>query len=78
VALDVAGEPSHRLVTRRGRIRRCRVRKVSILPGDGALRVQVDCLLLGPDGAITLGSMDDARAICNACEAPSVWRADEE
>jgi hypothetical protein len=65
-------------IPRQGRIRRCRVRHVSILPaGDGA-RVQVDCLLGGLEHLLPLGTMDEARAICNACTATTIWRADED
>jgi hypothetical protein len=65
-------------IPRQGRIRRCRVRHVSILPaGDGA-RVQVDCLLGGIEHPLPLGTMDGAREICNACTATTIWRADED
>lgn len=59
------------------RIRRCSVRHVSILPGDPPV-VQVDCLLGGRDYPLPLGTMDEARPICNACTARSVWREDED
>ncbi|HEX2141844.1 MAG TPA: hypothetical protein VHK28_06150 [Candidatus Limnocylindria bacterium] len=66
-------------VPRQGRIRRCRVRHVSIGPGhDGRPVAQVDCLLGGQDHPLPLGSMDEARPICNACTATTVWRADED
>ncbi|HET6380217.1 MAG TPA: hypothetical protein VFH63_04170 [candidate division Zixibacteria bacterium] len=64
---------------RRGRIRRCSVRHVAITPGpDGLPMVQVNCLLGGRDHPLPLGTMDEARAICNACTATTVWRADED
>ena len=66
-----------RPIPRSGRIRRCSVRHVSIVPGDPAT-VEVACLLGGPDYALPLGSMDEARPICNACTARSVWREDED
>lgn len=59
------------------RIRRCSVRHVTIVPGDPPV-VQVDCLLGGRDHPLPLGTMDEARPICNACTARSVWREDEE
>ena len=67
-------------IPRQGRIRRCRVRHVSILPAaPGELpTVQVDCLLGGRDHSLPLGTMDEARPICNACTATTVWRADED
>jgi hypothetical protein len=54
------------------------VRHVSILPGDDGPRVQVDCLLGGIEHPLPLGTMDEARPICNACTARTVWRADED
>jgi hypothetical protein len=56
------------------------VRHVSIVPGaDGRpSTVQVDCLLGGRDYSLPLGTMDEARPICNACTATTVWRADED
>lgn len=65
-------------VAPRGKIRRCRVRHVSIIPGQDGPRVQVDCLLGGMEHPLPLGTMDEARPICNACTARTVWRADEE
>ena len=65
-------------IARRGRIRRCSVRHVSILAGDGDPTVHVDCLLGGRDYPLPLGTMDEARPICNACTATTVWRADED
>ena len=51
--------------------------------GDGrrpetATQVQVTCLLGGIDHPLPLGTMDEARPICNACTARTVWRADED
>lgn len=65
-------------VVQRGTIRRCRVRHVSIVPGDDGPRVQVDCLLGGLEHPLPLGTMDEARPICNACTARTIWRADED
>jgi hypothetical protein len=71
--------PGSRLpIPRQGRIRRCRVRHVSILPAGGGPRVQVDCLLGGLEHPLSLGTMEEAREICNACTATTIWRADEE
>ena len=50
---------------------------VFIGSSNGAL-VQVSCLLGGVDHPLPLGTMDEARPICNACTARTVWRADEE
>lgn len=66
-----------RPIPRSGRIRRCSVRHVSIVPGEPAA-VEVACLLGGSDYPLPLGSMDEARPICNACTARSVWREDED
>jgi hypothetical protein len=64
-----------RTTPRSGRIRRCSVRHVSILTGG---TIEVDCLLGGRDHPLPLGTMDDAREICNACTARKVWREDED
>ncbi|MDQ2934296.1 MAG: hypothetical protein M3R49_04820 [Chloroflexota bacterium] len=77
MALDPVDSEERRPIPRAGRIRRCTVRHISILPGPGASRVQVDCLLGGRDYPLPLGTMDEARPICNACTARSVWREDE-
>jgi hypothetical protein len=80
VALETIEQADRKPIPRQGRIRRCRVRHVSILPSaSGELpMVQVDCLLGGPDYPLPLGTMDEARPICNACTATTVWRADED
>jgi hypothetical protein len=54
------------------------VRHVSILPAGDGPRVQVDCLLGGLEHPLPLGTMDEARSICNACTATTIWRADED
>jgi hypothetical protein len=54
------------------------VRHVSIVAGAELPTVQVDCLLGGPEHPLPLGTMDEARPICNACTATTVWRADED
>jgi hypothetical protein len=66
-----------RPIPRSCRIRRCSVRHVSIVPGDPA-GVAVTCLLGGVEYPLPLGTMDEARPICNACTARSVWREDED
>lgn len=73
----IEGGDERRPVPRAGRIRRCSVRHVSIVPGEFA-SVQVDCLLGGVEHQLPLGTMDEARPICNACTARSVWREDED
>jgi hypothetical protein len=73
----IDGSTERRPIPRSGRIRRCSVRHVSILPGDPAT-VQVDCLLGGSVYPLPLGTMDEARPVCNACTARSVWREDED
>lgn len=66
-----------RPIARSGQIRRCSVRLVSIQP-TVPVSVHVDCLLGGRDHPLPLGTMDQARPICNACTARSVWREDED
>ncbi len=72
----VEGSEERRPIARSGRIRRCSVRHVSIVPGTTPT-VQVDCLLGGLEHPVPLGTMDEARPICNACTA-RVWREDED
>lgn len=71
------GSIERRPIPRSGRIRRCSVRHVSILPTT-PVSVQVDCLLGGREHPLPLGTMDEARLVCNACTARSVWREDED
>jgi hypothetical protein len=78
VALEQTGISVRTPIPRRGSIRRCWVRHVSIVPDDGARRVQVDCLLGGREHPLPLGTMDEAREICNACTATTIWRPDED
>ncbi|HEY8772645.1 MAG TPA: hypothetical protein VIM66_05710 [Candidatus Limnocylindria bacterium] len=66
------------VIPHRTKMRRCRVRHVSVLPGADGGVVQVDCLLGGAEYPLPLGSMDEARAICSACTATTIWRADED
>jgi hypothetical protein len=73
----IEGSNERRPIPRSGRIRRCSVRHVSIVPGEVA-GVEVTCLLGGINHPLPLGSMDEARPICNACTARSVWREDED
>ena len=73
----VEGGEKRRPIARSGRIRRCSVRHVSIVPGDTPT-IQVDCLLGGVEHPLPLGTMEEARPICNACTARSVWREDED
>ena len=80
MALESTGIEVRTPIARTGRIRRCSVRHVSLLPGeaDPRDRVQVDCLLGGREHPLPLGTMDEARPICNACTATTVWRPDED
>ena len=77
VALNPIEGGEGRPTLRSGRIRRCSVRHVAIVPGEIAT-VQVTCLLGGMEHPLPLGTMDEARPICNACTARSVWREDED
>lgn len=73
----VDGDAQRRPIPRSGRIRRCTVRHVSLVSDPAGTLVQVDCLLGGRDHPLPLGTMDEARPICNECTARSVWREDE-
>ncbi len=78
MAIEQISDEGRMPTPRGGRIRRCRVRHVTILPGRTGAEVAVDCLLGGPEHPLPLGTMDEARLICNACTATTVWRADED
>jgi hypothetical protein len=78
VALESTGISIRTPIPRKGTIRRCRVRHVSIVAGAPQPAVQVDCLLGGRDHPLPLGTMDEAREICNACTATTIWRPDED
>jgi hypothetical protein len=78
MALEPIETVTRASIPRAGRIRRCRVRHVAIAPGPERGVVQVTCLLGGLQHPLPLGTMDEARPICNACTAKTVWRADEE
>ena len=78
MAIEKTGTQVRTPIPRGGRIRRCRVRHVSIVAGAESATVQVDCLLGGRDHALPLGTMDEAREICNACTATTIWRPDED
>ena len=78
MALEKSGVSERTPIPRKGSIRRCWVRHVSIVPAGDGRQVQVDCLLGGRDHALPLGTMDEAREICNACTATTIWRVDEE
>ena len=73
----IAEKHERRAILRSGQIRRCSVRHVSIVPGKTSA-VEVTCLLGGTDRPLPLGNMDEARPICNACTARSIWREDED
>ena len=51
---------------------------MSVVPDGNGRRVEVACLLGGLEHPLPLGTMDEARPICNACTATTVWRADED
>lgn len=78
MALESNGINERIPIPRQGKIRRCRVRHVAIMPGGAEPTVQVDCLLGGREHPLPLGTMDEARLICNLCTATTVWRADED
>ncbi len=78
MAVEPIDSSARASIPRGGRIRRCRVRHVAIVPGPQRSFVQATCLLGGVEHPLPLGSMDEARPICKACTARTVWRADEE
>lgn len=78
MALEPIDEGARAPIPRKGRIRRCSVRYVSIVADAPQPTVAVTCLLGGAAYPLPLGTMDEARPICNACTARSVWRIDED
>ena len=78
MAVEVVDARERTPIPRTGQIRRCSVRHVAIVAAPGGRTVEVTCLLGGPDYPLPLGTFDQARPICNACTARSVWRADED
>jgi hypothetical protein len=60
------------------RIRRCTFRRVTFVERRRERTYDADCLY--PDRAlpIPLGDLDGATAICNACTAAGIFRADED
>jgi hypothetical protein len=64
-----------------GRLRRCTFRYIA--PGDqrsrsGGSAYQVACLFPERENPLPLGDMTSARAICGACAATGIFRADED
>ena len=69
-----------------GRLRRCTYRRMCVAP-DATARVGgrdhlptyvVSCLYPDMRQSLPLGDLESARAICNACVATGVFRADED
>jgi hypothetical protein len=56
------------------------VRHVALAAPDGTRVpvIQATCLLGGIEHPLPLGTLDEARPICNACTATTVWRLDED
>jgi hypothetical protein len=65
-----------------GHLRRCTFRRVTLLELEGRRRApatySVDCLYPDREVALPLGDMASARAICDACAATGIFRADED
>jgi len=78
MAIEPIGSVPRAPIPRNGRIRRCSVRYVSIVSAPGGRSTEVLCLLGGKDHPLPLGTMEEARPICSACTATTIWRADED
>lgn len=64
-----------------GRLRRCTFRRVGVVQGArGAASptYEVNCLYPDRERALPLGDLASARAICDACAATGIFRADED
>jgi hypothetical protein len=60
------------------RLRRCTFRRVVSIRRGTDPRYDVDCLYPDRLAPLPLGDLETARAICNRCTAPGVFRADED
>ncbi len=65
-----------------GRLRRCtfrRIDKVAALPQrkDGP-SYEVMCLYVDRETPLALGTIEDARSVCEACRATGIFRPDED
>jgi hypothetical protein len=81
VPLPVHDVPAPDSVAPAGRLRRCtfrRIDRVDALPGRAvAVSYEVECLYGGAGEAVSLGDVDSARPICEACTATGIFRPDE-
>jgi hypothetical protein len=72
--------PAPETVAPVGRLRRCtfrRIDRVAALPGRAvAVSYEVMCLYGGGEAA-SIGDLDAARPICEACTATGIFRPDE-
>lgn len=81
VPVPMGDVPAPVCVTPVGRLRRCvfrRVDRVQALPGRGVRsEYEVMCLYGIDDAPATLGDIEAARPICEACTARGIFRPDE-
>ena len=81
VPVPLGDAPAPGDVTPMGRLRRCvfrRVDHVQALPGRGVSSAyEVMCLYGSDDMPATLGDIEAARPICEACTARGIFRPDE-
>jgi hypothetical protein len=73
--------PAAETVTPAGRLRRCtyrRVDAVEALPGRSrGVSYEIMCLYGGDAAVISLGDVESARPVCEACQATGIFRPDE-
>lgn len=60
------------------RIRRCTFRRLTEVVVGTERLYDVECLFPDRRIAVPIGDLDIAQAICNACTAPHIFRADED
>jgi hypothetical protein len=81
VSLLAHDVPAPESVSPAGRLRRCtfrRIDRVAALPGRAvAVSYEVMCLYEGAGEPASLGDVDSARPICEACTATGIFRPDE-
>jgi hypothetical protein len=82
VPVPLGDEPAPDAITPVGRLRRCtfrRVDRVESLPQRTELPTyEAMCLYVDRDEPLSLGDVEEAQPICDACTATGIFRPDED
>ncbi|MEX1335267.1 MAG: hypothetical protein AB1Z66_08215 [Candidatus Limnocylindrales bacterium] len=81
VPVPLGDAPAPDAVTPAGRLRRCtfrRIDRVSALPGRSERTSYEVMCLYGTDQPLSLGDLDEAQPVCEACTAAGIFRPDED